>query len=288
MPDFTKYDPLQDPAPVKLDWRNDSSGKECTAKIYRLLTQADSTSSVTMTLFGSKVQKHDPATDTYVHVGKTTIKKVNTNPGDAYYPQLAHVAVGLLEILDKQEPFLKRRFGYHLKGARFSAGQAERLWMDIALTIREHPFALGVVSDSEGLVSTPHGWRLEVINCMNILEYLNSDRSGAVPAGCQRTVLSNTAAISIPPTVVRLSLRSGTQSGVDDLRAVLVLEHRNIKMTLDIANRKGNWDFKRILVVMVNCPSYDNELSLTQLDRWILRHSQPGIPSSFEPRYGSS
>lgn len=227
------------------------------AKLHRLLEQAASTSAVKMTLWGSNVQKLDLATDRYVHAGRETEKKFESVSGIKYYPALYHVAEALFQILDKQEPMLKRRFGYHLKETEFSAIQAERIWMDIALTIREHPFALGVVSDSEGMFSTPSGWQLEVVRCVNILQYLNSDKDGDVPPGCQKMVLRNTSAEAIPSTIVRLDLRSSSGSGVDPLRAVVVMEHRNAKMTIDIASRKGKGNFKGVLFVLViPCPGH--------------------------------
>lgn len=122
------------------------------------------------------------------------------------------------------------------------------------MSLEEHPFRLGIVPDCQGQFCIPRGWELVMTKCYDILTYADSkdESRNSIPDGCEEEKVTEHRAHQIPPLVcnLRLSRRIGMEA--EDLKAVFVMEHRNIKMTIDIANRRPGSNLSGMLFVLVS------------------------------------
>ena len=124
--------------------------------------------------------------------------------------------------------------------------QTRRILYDLALTIEVHPIALGVIPESNGQVTLPELVGIEATIVEDIIRYHQEDtKEGEFT---QKRVFQPNQTADIPPLLRNLKVVGKGTKGKGKLRAVVVVEHRNLKMVLthhDFANSK-------IILIMVS------------------------------------
>ena len=129
-----------------------------------------------------------------------------------------------------------------------SMAQTRRILYDLALTIEVHPMALGVIPESNGQVTMPEQVGIEATIVKDIIRYHQEDKKDGEFVG--KKVFEPSRTEYIPPLLRDLKIvGKGKQAKP---RAVVVVEHRNLKMVLthhDFA------DSKIIFIMVRRAPS---------------------------------
>ena len=124
--------------------------------------------------------------------------------------------------------------------------QTRRILYDLALTVEVHPMALGVIPESNGQVTLPEQIKIEATVVTDIIRYHQEDTKEGEFVG--RRVFEPSQTADIPPLVRDLRIVGKGKKGKAKPRAVVVVEHRNLKMVLthhDFADGK-------IILIMVS------------------------------------
>ena len=124
--------------------------------------------------------------------------------------------------------------------------QTRRILYDLALTIEVHPMALGVIPESNGQVTMPEKVCIEAAIVTDIIRYHQEDTKEKDFVGLR--VFHPSQTYDIPPLIRDLKVVGKATKGKGKLRAVVVVEHRNLKMVLthhDFADSK-------IILIMVS------------------------------------
>ena len=119
--------------------------------------------------------------------------------------------------------------------------------MDLALTIKVHPIALGIRAESTGRIHVPENVHLDVSVVTNTFAY-NDRSSSDKDRWCEKKTLAP-GFRDIPEPIHGLKLRVGLKNP-NRLDAVLVTEHKN----LDTVFVDGEHTIKHVLLVMVRSP----------------------------------
>ena len=119
--------------------------------------------------------------------------------------------------------------------------QTRRILYDLALTIEVHPIALGVIPESNGQVTMPELVRIEATIVTDIIRYHQQDTKVGDFTGKRVFEPSQTA--YIPPL-----LRDLRVVGKGKPRAVVVVEHRNLKMVLT----QHDFAVSKVILIMVS------------------------------------
>lgn len=106
--------------------------------------------------------------------------------------------------------------------------QARRILYDLALTIDVHPLALGVIPESTGQVYLPKSVYIDTIVISDIIAYKNEASKSAVFE--RKTRFDQDKTENIPPLIKSLEVGMVKKKGL--IRAVVVVEHRNLKKVL--------------------------------------------------------
>ena len=126
--------------------------------------------------------------------------------------------------------------------------QTRRILYDLALTIDVHPIALGVIPESNGQVTMPDQVAIHATIVTDIIRYHQQDTREKDFTG--RRVFEPSQTAHIPPLLRDLKIVGKGKQGKTKPRAVVVVEHRNLKMVLthhDFADGK-------IILIMVSQP----------------------------------
>lgn len=119
---------------------------------------------------------------------------------------------------------------------------ARRALYDLALTLRVHPLALGVIPESTAQVTMPESAIISTTMITDIIKYHGADskaqKSFEKPMGFEAGLTRD-----IPPLIKELRVSAVRNKG--PLRGVVVVEHRNLKKILT------DNDFKVADVILV-------------------------------------
>lgn len=103
--------------------------------------------------------------------------------------------------------------------------QIKRIMLDLALTLKIHPIALGVKGEPSGQVFVPDGVFVHATRIVNIFDYNNRDRSASIKNASFARLEKLTGLNSIPDPGSELRLVIQPKQQLD---AVIVVEHRNL------------------------------------------------------------
>ena len=107
----------------------------------------------------------------------------------------------------------------------------KRLMLDLALTIKVHPIALGVKGEASGQVSVPRNCKIQATCVANVFDY--NDRHKNPGKDFRSGARMTTGLHSIPEPVLSLKVTMSTQTKPPGrIDAVLVVEHRNLSELL--------------------------------------------------------
>ena len=192
-----------------------------------------------------------------------TVRKGNTATNRQYFHNLWDVAKTLLTMqIEKQalksrfiaykdvsQPFLKKctqgltdcvqvepRLGMRLE-------RVKRLMLDLALTLKVHPIALGIKAEASGQVSVPKNVRIEATCITNVFHY--NDRAKRPDREYMNVARLGAGIHVIPEPVLDLKvvITAQTPGRID---AVVVVEHRNLSDVL----LKESFAVENVLIIM--------------------------------------
>ena len=200
---------------------------------------------------GNTVEEEDAQSDTsrgWVYRLRTCVKRCGGRDTE-YLCKFITVAKETALIIEKFDPELRRGAGYDMDNEAFDKNQALNIFTDLALTIGVHPAALGISPASTGECFLPKGYFLQVTTCTNVFEY-NRDRHLQQNSGLRTAKKFDS--YSIDPMIHSLKLRHDkTFSEAHRIRAVVVIEHRNLRETMGNLVRKETADWRGLLFVLV-------------------------------------
>lgn len=165
---------------------------------------------------------------------------------DKYLASLLVVCKRLVVHIDKGEMVSQRLFRYWWPGKTLNAEVAERTFMDLALTIGVHPYGFGIIPESEGCLHVPVGFNVHLKVCTNIFRYRESNGEDGVETS---KVTHAATEYRIPALVVSLSVIT---KGTHRVRAVVVVEHRNIRYLLTALEKRDDPRFQGIFYILVS------------------------------------
>ena len=116
----------------------------------------------------------------------------------------------------------------------------------IALTIGIHPATLGILADSDGLITMPPGFELIISHVVDLFEW----RGGKAPTFMTLKGENEPAPphiLSIEPRLIKQNAPGRTMA---DLKAVVMVEHRSIKVLVEQA-MKDTGSLEGVITVMV-------------------------------------
>ena len=178
----------------------------------------------------------------------TSSKRLNGRDTD-YLCKFIRVAKKAALLIEKFNPELRRGAGYDMDNEALDKNQALNIFADLALTIGVHPAALGISSASTGEYFLPKGYYLQVTICTNVFEY-NRDRHLQNNSGLRTAKRLDSCGID--PMIHSLKLQHDkTFSEVHRIRAVVVIEHRNLRETMGNLVRRETADWRGLLFVLV-------------------------------------
>lgn len=168
-----------------------------------------------------------------------------------------------LQRLRNQSPEYSRLIGYKVKVPGFDHNGDRTLLNDLAPTIGVHPTALGMLNECHGQVIVPPLFELRIREVKNVCLPLDSTAgdedpgrptlggrgvSEPVPTGFVERGLTGDAAI--PPLLLKMHLQRD-EGNAERIRAVVVLEHRNLKAAIDRISHLLN-GIERCIFVLVS------------------------------------
>ena len=124
--------------------------------------------------------------------------------------------------------------------------QTRRILYDLALTIEVHPIALGVIPESNGQVTMPEHVGIEATIVTDIIRYHQEDSK--VGEFTAKRIFTPGQTAYNTPLLRDLKIIGKGKQGKAKPRAVVVVEHRNLKMVLthhDFADGK-------VILIMVS------------------------------------
>ena len=106
--------------------------------------------------------------------------------------------------------------------------QVKKILTDLALTIKVHPLALGVLAEDKGQFHLPQGITIETTIVSNIISYRKTNRSAK---HVQSKVFRHEPGVAtpIPQLVEKLAVRFSKKRSV---RAIILTEHANLSSLL--------------------------------------------------------
>ena len=143
-----------------------------------------------------------------------------------YFANLFIVAKTLAEAQMTMQPLRSRFYTYRsgLSQYRLSSELVQRYLHDIALTIRVHPWALGIKPNSDGAVYVPPRVWIRVNLSVNIMRY---NRNGTREERRQSQKMA-TLTPGVHPTEAMIHDLKVKKEKTVEIRAVIVTEHKNL------------------------------------------------------------
>ena len=186
----------------------------------------------------------------WIFLLRTCVKKTS-RPNDVdYLLKLARIAKKAAFVVDKGDPELRRGSGYDMDTEAFDKNEALRVFQDLALTLHVHPTALGIYSASTGEYVVPKGYKLRVTLCNNVFEY-NSHRHTRPEAGL--TTVTRSGSCKIDSMIHSMRLVADMEWDKENkIRAVIVIEHRNLTDMMLRLTSGTSPDWKGLLFVLVS------------------------------------
>ena len=174
-----------------------------------------------------------------------------------------------------------------------SLDQVKRIRTDLALTIKVHPLALGVLAEDKGKFHLPERVFIDATIIPNIIAYHKSDGKGSSEAKLtQKKTYKHEegTATPIPQLVEKLKVRI---QGKHSVRAVIITEHGNLSSLL----MDGQFDIHNCIVItLMGYPGYStcewiHMLSVDPLLQrlpWLMLvdHDFQGLHIFFKVKYG--
>lgn len=118
--------------------------------------------------------------------------------------------------------------------------QVKKILTDLALTIRMHPVALGVLTEKRGKFYLPDGIFIDAMIVSNVIAWHNSNKSAGFVR--KKTFKHEQDALTIPQLVEKLKVRIQNKRSV---RAVIITEHANLSSLL----MNDQFDINNCLVI---------------------------------------
>ena len=241
---------------IFLDWRTDINVGDLIHTINRKLVGIEKDGYADMVMYGSMtgvkgaellyiddngdiVDNKEEGTRMFAFKGQKTVRKRDVT----YLLRLSAVCDRMLKDINKGILIPQRQFGYYWPSKVLPSEVAKKMVIDLALTLRIHPWRFGIVPDCDGRVFLPPGFKIDAVVCEDIF---NLKQSGGT--GRSRKTLQGFDQ-PIPPLIVKMAVYS---PGGQAVRAVVVVEHRNIKFMLASLGRRNDPRLQGILFVMVS------------------------------------
>ncbi|KAL8961183.1 MAG: hypothetical protein Q9193_002225 [Seirophora villosa] len=222
------YTPVEDV--LDLRWRDEQlSVRQIHDKMARVLDLIDRMAEVHVQLAetsAKNVVKRRCLRGSFTWIWTRTrksVQKTSRTPGTRQWlAEFVHVGLEINRILGSQQPAKCTHFQYAVGPTQ--ASNARQMIMNWAVTLEVHPFCLGIILDTTGLVFVPAGFRIDYTQKINML--IRVPTRGTVPQGRH----------PIPSQIVDLKVVHG-----NDIEAVVVTEHRSMNTELDsfLTNNKN-------------------------------------------------
>jgi hypothetical protein len=250
---------------VQLNWKNKTHPDELIRSIHTLLNECSRVGTANVQFHDSKAESavqfcktnregipdNNGQFSMWVRFEKTTPRGCRTQRDQEWWGKMTMVAVEAMVRLQARSPERCRMIAYILKNEdlNFDEKAVKTFGINLSLTLGLHPYAIGQIPESVGLVVVPDGFELICREVFNICEF-NADTSGR--AGIRTTTLSGTA--KIPSLINRLYFKR-VDAAKGNLRAFMVIEHKNVDMLIDYVKDHSD-AFNGVTFVLVsNLPS---------------------------------
>ncbi|KAI4253006.1 MAG: hypothetical protein LQ352_003958 [Teloschistes flavicans] len=223
-----------------LDWRDAPSSKAIVEEIMRIFKDLDGQGAARMCLSASTAQgtvrfvEGEDGVAMIRRRNNKTVRTMNTKAKEKYFAELFPLAHTLARIQQERQTYKSRMIEYKEVNpeSHMRLETVKRLILDLALTIKVHPTALGIKGEGHGQFYVPHNARVEVEQVADMFKYLN--RNASAPSGFIRQRKFKEGVSPIPDNVLRLGLVE-TMVGnnvIGKVDAVVIIEHRNLDEAL--------------------------------------------------------
>jgi len=241
---------------LNVGWRNGSSNRDLEAKLSRVLYDSDASGTVSTVASSCRnrvlVRLHPDAFHPAMMRQERHLKERHLPTEEEqirakqskYACQFQLTAQEALTKVFNKTSFHKRQFFYELRTEHRGLTEANitSLFEDLALTIGEHPYRLGLKAQTKSQVYVPVGCELKVQKVDNVFEYYDA------PKDIEFEVMKPGKTYGIPGMIGELDVASKGQS----IECVVVTEHRNIESALQLLRGNGALPGSEgIVVVMV-------------------------------------
>lgn len=194
---------------------------------------------------------HDPtpagAPRMYKLKAKKVIRKLPKDDANTSYQyKYAAFVLHLLNIITgkvhARAVYKKRLFNYEaaIPNSALNADKVADLFVDISLTLDVHPCCLGLLMEPKSIICVPKKCQLRLKLVENIFEYADRNKTAEKTLEAGEHLLPNMiASLRVVP--------SGQQ-----VRAVVVSEHRNVADAISSVNKEGFPGLEGIMLVLVS------------------------------------
>lgn len=166
----------------------------------------------------------------------------DTDHQKIWMSRLFRVVLNMIERVGYERPVMQRTIQYELASGSMTAEEARNMANHVAITCGLHPSTLGIIPDSDALVTIPTDCELLVSEVVDLFQWRNHGKKHTI------TKLKGFNK-SISRHVLQIRLKHSPSNKA--LRAVVVVEHRNLKAALDKAV-PGSADLQGMIVIMVH------------------------------------
>ncbi|KAG7009733.1 hypothetical protein G7Y79_00001g000050 [Physcia stellaris] len=236
---------------ISMDWRSAPTTSEIIERIEKLLYHLDQNGSVSLCLSnttakGALVYRRVDGNKMLQRRIKQTVRRGTTPSNRDYFYQLYQQARTLMEMQLEQQALKSRFIAY--KDVEPSVGmkldKTKRLTLDLALTVKIHPIALGIKREVSSQVSVPANIEIESRCITDIFQY-NDRIKRSIPEDEYSRMNKLTFGTRPVPEVI-IDLRVTKPHKKSKVDAVLVTEHRN----LDEVLLKDGAAVEHVIIVM--------------------------------------
>ncbi|KAG8531270.1 uncharacterized protein KY384_004628 [Bacidia gigantensis] len=164
------------------------------------------------------------------------------SPSIGYWARAWLVAEGVVDLIARDQAAMSHLFQYKqlTSDPRLSAAQVKKTYLDLALTIGVHPWALGVIPENNGKVHLPKRLTIEYTVVKNIIRWSRGSEQSTFE---KRTRLEDDQTLEIPPLIKDLTVVKG--KGTKPV-AVIVVEHQILRTVIT----DERYNKHRVIVVM--------------------------------------
>ncbi|KKY19357.1 putative meiosis-specific topoisomerase spo11 [Phaeomoniella chlamydospora] len=257
MPPITSHNVL------RVDWRERASTDNLKLRLTQWLITIDRTRVAKVIRSSGRIAElievdadglPSPGSEMAIWLRSNHMREISPSniQGRKYLVHTMVIAKDTLQRLDMREPIFSRAWRYRMSQVNMSHARAVAILEEIALSLGVHPYTLGVVPDFQGQFFVPEGWMVKSRECYDIFDFANhTDLPNQTRArGVRMHSTLAGRADNIPSLVVDLSLEPCGEQAGKKIIAVVVMEHRNIKSTIDRMYQSNKEGQRNMLFVL--------------------------------------